>query len=300
MKYLEPYKLFESTEVGDEEAAELIEECKDIIETFNEAEDKFKVMYYRTGFIEHGSFDRFNSSQSHELDESVIQFYLALSSNVSGNHISDNKEPITIEGVDDLIGLLTKSKLLIQRLSRYCERIYYKLHDDSAKFILKFSNPDKVSSKRAKVQRLYKILQDAFKDYETWKTLELYRGYMPDNTPENHKKLYNLIKSNPKLIDGERGDKWDTSRGSTGLSLRFSSSDSIEGDSIIINVSGFKYKTYRMDKYKSIRLTNEEKEEAMKCIDQKISEIWNYYSYKINLDSIESSIDGDKIKIKVK
>jgi hypothetical protein len=36
MKYLNTYKLFESEEVvSNEEVAELIEECKDIVETFN-------------------------------------------------------------------------------------------------------------------------------------------------------------------------------------------------------------------------------------------------------------------------
>jgi hypothetical protein len=202
--------------------------------------------------------------------------------------------------VDDLIGLLTKSKLLIQRLSRYCKRIYYKLDDNSVKFILKFSNPDKVSSKRAKVQRLYKTLKEAFKDYDNWKTLELHRGYHEERIPKETKKLYDLIKDNPRLIDGEYDGsvKWDDMK-SSGLELRFSCSESIQGDSIIVNVSGFKYKTYRMTRFKSIRLSTEEKEEAMKCIEKKIREIWNYYSYKINLDSIESSIDGDKIKIKV-
>jgi hypothetical protein len=43
MKYINTYKVFESTEVNDEEIAELVEECKDIIETFNESEDKFNL-----------------------------------------------------------------------------------------------------------------------------------------------------------------------------------------------------------------------------------------------------------------
>ena len=139
MKYLNTYKLFESTEVGDEDVAELIEECKDIIETFNEAEDKFKVVLYETGFIQYNTFDIFKSSQSHESDSAAIKFYLALSSDISedGRMSGESKDPINIERVDSLIGLLTKSKQLIQRLSRYCEEIYYKLDGNSVKFILK-------------------------------------------------------------------------------------------------------------------------------------------------------------------
>ena len=110
---------------------------------------------------------------------------------------------------------------------------------------------------------------------------------------EKYKKLYDLIKKNPNLIDGRYG-QWDESRRSN-LQLRFAASETIEGDVIIVNVSGFKYKTYMMDKFKAIGLSNEEKIEAMKCIEQKVIN-----SLKGDIDSIETTIVGNQIKVKVK
>jgi len=50
-----------------------------------------------------------------------------------------------------------------------------------------------------------------------------------------------------------------------------------------------------MDRFKAIRLSNEEKIEAMKCIEQKVKN-----SLRSDEDSIETSIEGNQIKVKVK
>jgi hypothetical protein len=62
------------------------------------------------------------------------------------------------------------------------------LDGNSVKFILKFSNPDKTGSKKAKVRRFYKILADALKDYSVWKTLNLFQRFRFDEekTPEKN------------------------------------------------------------------------------------------------------------------
>ena len=300
MKYLNTYRLFESETVSNEEVAELIEECKDIVETFNESEDTFKIANYETGFVKYDTYlgrtivGNFEGRQSHESDMTAIKFNLGLSSDLEGQHFKEYEESITPEKIDELIELLNKSKTLVQRLSRYCSTIYYKLNGKSIRFILIFTNPDESGSKNAKVKRLFNKLSTDFKDYDSWKTMNLVQ--FPGNNErfvEKYKKLYDLIKKNPNLIDGRYG-QWDESRRSN-LQLRFAASETIEGDVIIVNVSGFKYKTYMMDKFKAIGLSNEEKIEAMKCIEQKVIN-----SLKGDIDSIETSIVGNQIKVKVK
>ena len=300
MKYLNTYKLFESEEVvSNEEVAELIEECKDIVETFNESEDTFKVANYETGFVAYDSYLKrirsgdFDSRQSHESDMAAIKFNLGLSGDLSNGYFRDNEESVTTEKIDELIELLNKSKTLVQRLSRYCTTIYYKMTGNSIRFILIFKNPDEGSSKAAKVTRLYNKLSNDFRDYDSWKTMTLVQYSSDGRFPERYKALYDLIKNNPNLIDGNYG-QWDESRRSN-IQLRFASSETIDGDTIIVSVSGFKYKTYMMDRFKSIRLSNEEKAEAMKCIEEKVKR-----SLRSDADSIETSIEGNQIKIKVK
>lgn len=300
MKYLNTYKLFESDEViSNEEVAELIEECKDIVETFNESEDAFKVANYETGFVKYDTYlgrtivGNFESRQSHESDMTAIKFNLGLVNDLnSSGYFKDAEESVTTEKIDDLIKLLGKSKVLVQRLSRYCDTIYYKLNGKSIRFMLIFKNPDESSSKKAKVKRLFDKLSDDFKHYDTWKTMNLVQ-FTEDRFPEKYRKLYDLIKTNPNLIDGRYG-QWNESRRSN-LKLRFAASETIDGDTIIVNISGFKYKTYMMDKFKAIRLSNEEKVEAMKCIEQKIKN-----SLRSDAESIETSIVGNQIKVKVK
>ncbi len=299
MKHLNNWRLFESEEVDQEEVAELIEQCKDIVETFNELEDKFRVAGYNSGFVKMDRYNdgstrigNFSTIQEHESDKAAIIFYLGLPEDLKGSYFKEYEESVTPEIIDELILLLSKSKNLVQRLSRYCDKIYYKLSGKSIKFILIFSNPDESGSKSTKVKRLYNKLKD-FKDYDTWKTMNLVQ-FSPNNRfSERYKTLYDLIKNNPNLIDGRYG-KWDEARRSN-LQLRFTCSESIDEDTIVINVSGFKYKTYMMDRFKAIRLSNEEKKEAMICIEQKVKN-----SLRNDIDSIETSIEGNTIKVKVK
>lgn len=300
MKHLNTYKLFESTEeISNQDISELIEECKDIVETFNESEDAYKVANYENGFVKFDKYlgrnvvGNFESRQSHESDMAAIKFNLGLSSDLQGQHFKEYEESVTPEIIDELILLLTKSKNLVQRLSRYCDKIYYKLSGKSIEFILIFSNPDESGSKSTKVKRLYNKLSKDFKDYDTWKTMNLVQLSPNNRFSERYKTLYDLIKNNPNLIDGRYG-KWDETRRSN-LQLRFTCSISIDEDTIVINVSGFKYKTYMTDRFKAIRLSNEEKKEVMICIEQKVKN-----SLRSDEDSIETSIEGNQIKVKVK
>jgi hypothetical protein len=305
MKYLNEYRLFESESVSNEEVTELIEECKDIVETFNESEDAYKVANYENGFVKFDKYlgrnvvGNFESRQSHESDMAAIKFNLGLSSDLQGQHFKEYEESVTPEKIDELIELLNKSKKLVQRLSRYCSTIYYKLNGKSVRFMLIFTNPDESGSKASKIKRIYQKLSNDFRDYDSWKTMTLVQYSSDGRFPERYKALYNLIKNNPNLIDGNYG-QWDESRRSN-LQLRFAGSETMTSthnrylDTIIVNVSGFKYKTYMMDRFKSIRLSNEEKAEAMKCIEQKVKN-----SLRSDADSIETSIEGNQIKIKVK
>ena len=224
----------------------------------------------------------------------VIKFNLGLLNDLDNGNFKSKEKFITPEKIDELIKLLNKSKFLVQRLSRYCPTIHYELSGKSIRFMLVFTNPDDSGSKNAKVRRLYDKLSEDFKNYDSWKTMNLVLGQLNnDRFPERYKKLYDLIKNNPNLIDGRYG-QWDETRRSN-LQLRFACSETTSGDIISINVSGFKYKTYNMSRFKSIRLSNDEKMEAIKCIEQKVK---NRLSGDIN--SIETSIDDNKIEIKVK
>ena len=300
MKHLNTYKLFESTEeISNQDIAELIEECKDIVETFNESEDAYKVANYENGFVKFDKYlgrnvvGNFESRQSHESDMAAIKFNLGLSSDLQGQHFKEYEESITPEKIDELIVLLNKSKNLVQRLSRYCSTIYYKLNGKSVRFILIFTNPDESGSKSAKIKRIYEKLSSDFREYDTWKTMNIVQYSSDNRFPERYKALYDLIKNNPNLIDGRYG-QWSEERRSN-LQLRFSCSQEIDGDNIIVNVTGFKYQTYIMDRFKAIRLSNEEKIEAMKCVEQKVQN-----SLRSDEDSIETSIEGNLIKVKVK
>jgi len=300
MKHLNTYKLFESTEeISNQDIAELIEECKDIVETFNESEDAYKVANYENGFVKFDKYlgrnvvGNFESRQSHESDMAAIKFNLGLSSDLQGQHFKEYEESITPEKIDELIVLLNKSKNLVQRLSRYCSTIYYKLNGKSVRFILIFTNPDESGSKSAKIKRIYEKLSSDFREYDTWKTMNIVQYSSDNRFPERYKALYDLIKNNPNLIDGHYG-QWSEERRSN-LQLRFSCSQEIDGDIITVKVIGFKYKTLNMPSYKAIRLSNEEKIEAMKCIEQKVKN-----SLRSDEDSIETSIEGNQIKVKVK
>jgi hypothetical protein len=301
MKYLNTYRLFESETVSNEEVAELIEECKDIVETFNESEDIFKIANYETGFVKYDTYlgrtivGNFEGRQSHESDMAAIKFNLGLSSDLEGQHFKEYEESITPEKIDELIELLNKSKTLVQRLSRYCSTIYYKLNGKSIRFILIFTNPDESGRKKAKVERIYKKISNdfgrVFGTHNPYKTMNLVQ--QSSGVQDRYKTLYNLIINNPNLVDGRYG-KWDVERRNS-LELKFSSSEKIDGDIIIVKVIGFKYKTLNMLSYKTIRLSNEEKAEAMKCIEQKVKN-----SLRSDADSIETSIEGNQIKVKVK
>jgi len=289
MKYINAYKVFESTGISDEEVAELIEECKDIIETFNEAEDKFKIANYKNGFVSPGTSEGFNSIQTHESDQFAILFYLGLENDISTRNYSDLGDIVTTERIDELIELMSKSKYLVQRLSRYCEKIYYKLNGKSIKFILLFANPDKKGSKNAKIERIKNKIRNNLEYYGNNKTITLVQTSGDNRFIEKYKPLYDLIKNNPNLIGWDESDR-------NYLQLKYISRFSVTSEYIIINVSGFKYKTYRMDKFKSIVLSNEEKEEAMKCISMGIVNMIS----QDDRNSVETFIVDNKIKIKVK
>ena len=304
MKYLNTYKLFESTEeISNQDIAELIEECKDIVETFNESEDAYKVANYQNGFVNKDVYNdgsvrigNFTSNQSHESDMAAIKFYLGLSSDLSGNYFKEYEENITPEKIDNLIELLNKSKNLVQRLSRYCDKIYYKLDGKSIRFILIFKNPDETGSKKAKIQRIFDKINNKLNTRNSWEAAKVFQIVQlsgDDRVSDKYKDFYNLIKNNPNLIDGRYG-KWDESRRSN-LEVRFSSSLSLEGDTITITVTGFKYKTYMMDRLKAIRLNNDEKSEMMKLISNRMSNI-----LRNDIDSLDITIEGNQIKIKVK
>jgi hypothetical protein len=55
----------------------------------------------------------------------------------------------------------------------------------------------------------------------------------------------------------------------------------------------FKYKTYRTSKSNDIKLSDDAKKEVMKYVEQHVNRI-------LTRDSVEFSIKGNKIKIKVK
>ena len=235
MKYLNTYKLFESEEVvSNEEVAELIEECKDIVETFNESEVTFKVANYETGFVKYDTYlgrnvvGNFESRPSHESDMAAIKFNLGLSSDLEGQHFKEYEESITPEKIDELIELLNKSKTLVQRLSRYCSTIYYKLNGKSIRFILIFTNPDESGRKKAKVERIYKKISNdfgrVFGTHNPYKTMNLVQ--QSSGVQDRYKTLYNLIINNPNLVDGRYG-KWNVERRNS-LELKFSSSEKID------------------------------------------------------------------------
>jgi len=221
---------------------------------------------------------------------------LGLSSDLSGNYFKEYEENITPEKIDNLIELLNKSKNLVQRLSRYCDKIYYKLDGKSIRFILIFKNPDETGSKKAKIQRIFDKINNKLNTRNSWEAAKVFQIVQlsgDDRVSDKYKDFYNLIKNNPNLIDGRYG-KWDESRRSN-LEVRFSSSLSLEGDTITITVTGFKYKTYMMDRLKAIRLNNDEKSEMMKLISNRMSNI-----LRNDIDSLDITIEGNQIKIKVK
>jgi hypothetical protein len=139
MKYINTYKLHESTDIGSDQFIESIEDCKDIIETFNDGEDKFKIVSYKSRSIDN------------TLNKFFIEFHLVFrdSSTNWSTYSAISGDIVNVEKIDDIAKkineLISRSKFLVQRLSKYCQKINYTIYGKSIRFYLYFSSTESLN-----------------------------------------------------------------------------------------------------------------------------------------------------------
>jgi len=137
MKYINTYKLHESTDIGSDQFIESIEDCKDIIETFNDGEDKFKIVSYKRQSIDN------------TLNKFFIEFHLVFRD--SSIYSATSGDIVNVEKIDDIAKkineLISRSKFLVQRLSKYCQKINYMIYGESIRFYLYFCSTESLNKK---------------------------------------------------------------------------------------------------------------------------------------------------------
>jgi len=264
MNHLLKYKLFESE--SDDDTIENIELCKDFIETFNESDDEFNISNYVQGWYN----GQFSNDQKGEKDKVALYFNIGMKKHLEEEWFRDFSKPTSIDELDDMGKILSKSKFLLSRLQRYCQNIIFSTgkSDISANFILIFDNTDSNNKKDAICKRIRSSLTYMFKDYDRHKTIFL--GIREDNPTiflgirEDNPKLSDLISNNKVLSN------WNPKHDY--LQLRYTLMDTVENNTISFRVGPFKYKTSKMDKFKPIRLDNEERDEVVKIVFDKIEQ----------------------------
>jgi hypothetical protein len=108
------------------------------------------------------------------------------------------------------------------------------------------------------MRKILNRVTDRLKDYNQNKTINLISYSIKNKVNPEFQKLYDLVKLNPNIKVDDQGNPWDESPLNT-LDLRFSTNEILNKKSILISVTGFKYKNSYMSSYKSIKLSNEEK-----------------------------------------
>lgn len=253
-----------------------IEECKDIIETFNEIEAECQVTNYRVGYaakVYGGSYD-FYSKQESEDDKIGISFRLEI--NISSE---EHKDSTTY--LDKLSKLIDKSKYLSGKLKRYCGDITLNVvNKNCIAFLLVFENTDIESKNKAKINRVYKKITNSYNDYHDSKRIYFY--YTDKMEDPNRKKLYELLMKNPNIKKDSDNRK---------IELRYSTSIQLEGDTIDISIGKFMYTTDDTTRALKANLSKEEIDLTMQIAKSKLI-------HKIDKD-IEVTVKGQKLLAKV-
>lgn len=281
MMYLKKYKIFESEE---EDIPEMIEECIDIIDTFNEFEKDFKIVNYYKGWSKNEECTRISYEQSSEDDKICISFNMCLSKDIDGSSFKSFKNPISISEIDEY------TKSFIKRIGKYCDNIHFSTTNyKNIHFFLIFDNIDLSNKLNAKIDRIYKDISGFFQQthYGSVKTISIVKyPYKNENRikPE-YTNLYNIIKNNDELSNFNINEQ-------DSLTLRYTASVSNDSQIINVRIGPFRYKTYQSSTYKKLRLNNDQIEELIKVVENKVINF-------LQKDKVDVSHKGNIISIKV-
>lgn len=288
MKYINKFNLFESSTDINSDVSEKIENCKDIVETFNESNDDYKISSYKNGWFNTNSFTSVIVSDK---DKVCIIFDLCSNKYIDESHNRTTyTTPITNTQIDETINLLNKSKNLISKLEFYCNEIKFKVIDRSCKFTLLFENTDSDSKITARVDHIYKNCLRYFKDNYMWHT-----RYTLSN--DYNSELYQMI-INTSHIKDEYFNKLKLSMKEEypRLEIKFSTEINKDKNYINIKIKLIQYKDRFKGEYKSLRLNSESKQKLSELISKGISS-----DSKLNhIEDIDIDINVNIIKIKVK
>lgn len=271
---IEKFKIFESKSVDD--VSEMIESCKDIIETFNELDHECKVIHYKSGYsYKDGS--GFELSATSEDRFKCIIFYL---------NIPDMRGVESASDIEKLYIMLKASKVLYLKLNLYCSNIHYELNSISVKFKLLFDNTDDM--RPVKIKRIIKGIDKYLSNYNVSKRIWFQRK---DNSGEiSNKKLYDYMIASGLIKEDPRPN----------ISLSYSTTVSYQdGDKILIGLSSFKLKVDPyFDSFKSFKPTNEMLEEIVRVFADKV--VNKNSNVSGDKGSISYECNGNKVLFKIK
>ena len=256
-----------------------LDNCTDIIETFNELQTGCKVSHYKKGFGRKG-YDGyyFIDKQESEDDKLALTFTIDVEEN-------------TLDVLSDVSKCIEVSKGLLQKFKRYCDSITTSVNHDRVGITLFFDNEDNNSKFTAKVDRIYKDVSRFFEsDYN--KRINIYKNKKSES--DNIETLKELLLSNDKLVDSDKLPWYK----SDGIEIRFSHKINIQSDKIIIDIGPIKFKViYSNDRIKEGKFTDTEVNHIIGIILNRIS---NSYHIEKDIKDIDPSTSKKSIILKIK
>ena len=279
MKYLKLFEDIESKSVTNN-----IDNCKDIIETFNEFEEKYNISDYHKGWYNHS----FEHRQGSEKDKIAIRFNL-LNKSLSFHR---KKADPTNEYFTEMNELLAKAKSLSIKLKRYCNDISIDIDNHCAGFLLTFENIDTNSKKNAKISRIYKNISQCLGDWKNYKRIKIDKNSPFRKIMDQHTGKFKVgYGKEPKEMEIK-----DIADKNTTIELAYQIGESLKDDTITLKVGGFKWKIWDRDFYK-LNLSKDEIKPIMKYI---ADIVFQGYNTKEDRKECDVQIKGQQIIIKIK
>jgi hypothetical protein len=249
-----------------------IEHCKDVIETLSDFEDDVEIKNYAIGYI---YSDRVEQNPTTERDKKGIKFNLFLK--------KEFKSITGKESFDDQIFLLQKSKYLYSKIRSYCDEIKIDVRTGYVTFILQFENTDESIKNKAKLNRVYKGLGEALKDYDRFKTIYLSsEEQLTKANNDYYKDCLNILRSINKGLEKKKEF----------THFRFSVDMSEENGIITLKPKQFRYK----DGYswKTVRYNSELAKNVVRCLQHNLE---SGYIYNVSRGDIKYEEKDTELKI---
>ena len=298
MKYIHRFNTSKILEnINKSEIDESVESCKDIIETFNEFEDEFKISEYRKGFkIDHWYGSSFDYKQKSENDKVALEFHL-MPNKLTISSIYGKVSP-TEDYFEIMSKTLSKAKSLSLKFKKYCGDTSITLHNYMISFLLVFDNIDDLGKSKAKFKRITSGLQECLSDWKTYKRVSL---NLDNKSKDIFTPIVNMIKNHKETFNigyGKEAKNLELKDISKNIELAFQIGESVneEDRTITLQVSGFRWKTW----YHGLTKMNLSRDEIIPIMNYISENIFRGYKTKEDKKDCDIIIKGQKIIIKVK